>query len=426
MTMDIEQKLGKVAHETLQILKGNGLSVNAFDAKMKPTLEVSQARWFYEPNVGLMVHITEDQDKPEMKIYLSTRLDQNDALRQPYMSLRSLARQNNILPTVKVFDYKIEPKDFVSAVTESFSRPEGSTKSSYQSTGEAKLIIRHSKPVDESVTGSRSRNIKSLFIENNAGERFKYPHLHLLGARAMTKHVSEGGTPFDELGQQIIALSEERSDLLKLVKWSRGLNEERVGEMITTVGERLAEIKEALHKCVTRSGYKSMKESGLPVLQAGNPDELRELFTKKSYDEGLDRALGLVNSLSEQRQHRMNIEQALVQAEEAVAGAGEFKLTSSDDIDPNLYEYDDQLQETIDHINHLVSRIPADLAEMKSKLFHLGEIYPELADSQRQRVAELLNKVETQGTPKQNLELPLHLEAFVNISKHIKEMGANK
>lgn len=426
MTMDINQKLGKVAYETLQVLKGNGLTINAFDAQLKPTLKVEEARWFYEPNVGLMVHLTEDHDKPEMKVYLSTRLDQNDALRQPYMSLRSLARQHNILPTVKVFDYKIEPKDFASSITESFSRPEGSTKSSYQSAGEAKLIIRHSKPVDESVTGSRSRNIKALFVENHDGERFKYPQIHLLGARAMTKHVSEGGTPFDELGQQIIALSEERADLLKLVKWSKGLNEERVGEMISTVGERLAEIKEALHKCMTRAGYGQAKESGLPVVQAGTPDELRELFTKKSYDEGLDRALGVVKSLHEQRQHRVALEQALADAEQAVAEAGEFGLAESESVDPNIYQYDDQLQETIDHINHLVSRIPADLAEMKTKLHHLAEIYPELVDSQRQRVAELLNKVEMQGTPKKNLELPLHLEAFVNISKNIKEMSTTK
>ena len=70
-------------------------------------------------------------------------------------------------------------------MTEARSSMFGSRRSSFQTLDKTKLIIRHSKNVDEEVPGSRSRSIKALFIENGEGERFKYPFKHLAGARAM-------------------------------------------------------------------------------------------------------------------------------------------------------------------------------------------------------------------------------------------------
>ena len=66
----------------------------------------------------------------------------------------------------------------------------GTSKSSFENLDKTKLIIRHSGKVDETVPGARSRQIQSLYIENEDGERFKYPLTHLAGARAMTRHVA--------------------------------------------------------------------------------------------------------------------------------------------------------------------------------------------------------------------------------------------
>ena len=59
----------------------------------------------------------------------------------------------------------------------------GTSKSSFESLNKTKLIIRHKGKVDETVPGARSRQIQSLYIENEDGERFKYPMTHLAGAR---------------------------------------------------------------------------------------------------------------------------------------------------------------------------------------------------------------------------------------------------
>ena len=80
----------------------------------------------------------------------------------------------------------------------------GTAKRSYENLDKAKLIIRHKGKVDETVPGARSRQIQSLYIENEDGERFKYPITHLAGARAMMRHVANGGRPHDEFGQHKI------------------------------------------------------------------------------------------------------------------------------------------------------------------------------------------------------------------------------
>ena len=73
----------------------------------------------------------------------------------------------------------------------------GTARRSYENLDKTRLIIRHTGSVDENVPGARSRQIQSLYIENEDGERFKYPLTHLAGARAMTRHVANGGRPHD-------------------------------------------------------------------------------------------------------------------------------------------------------------------------------------------------------------------------------------
>jgi hypothetical protein len=76
----------------------------------------------------------------------------------------------------------------------------GSRTMSYQKLMDTRLIIKHNQAVmDENQPGARTRHIGALFVENQDGERFKYPFIHLAGARAMQRHVANGGVPYDDL-----------------------------------------------------------------------------------------------------------------------------------------------------------------------------------------------------------------------------------
>jgi hypothetical protein len=68
----------------------------------------------------------------------------------------------------------------------------GTARISYQDLGEARLVIKHSQPVNTELAAGRTMHIESIYIENAAGERFRYPTKHINGARALAEHIKHG------------------------------------------------------------------------------------------------------------------------------------------------------------------------------------------------------------------------------------------
>jgi hypothetical protein len=113
--------------------------------------------------------------------------------------------------------------DPIEKVTESrdIGKVYGTTKSSFQNVGRSKIIVRHSDPIDESKQGSRWRKIRSVFIETKEGERFIYPRAHIAGARALARHLSEGGNVNDDIAKGISEMSEDYMQLKRAGKLLR-------------------------------------------------------------------------------------------------------------------------------------------------------------------------------------------------------------
>ena len=127
------------------------------------------------------------------------------------------------------FDHDIDIRDdAVNNIKESrdISKPYGSTKSSYQKIGNSKLVIRHTDPVNEEKQGSRWRHIKNIFIETKLGERVKYPHPHIAGARAMARHLANEGRYNDQVSKAILKMSEDYIKLKKANKLMRGKDDD--------------------------------------------------------------------------------------------------------------------------------------------------------------------------------------------------------
>lgn len=236
-------------------MKGNGLAVQSFDNDLRMTLKTDESRWFYNKELGIMVHLTNDKSKPELKIMMSQRLT-TDKVKNMYMALRALARTYNLSPTVRIFGKHLEPKDFTAAAANiSESNAFGSTKTSYHPTIEAKVVVRHTKPVAEEKPGARSRNIEQIFIDNNKGERFQFKVPYLAAARAMARHVSDGGNPYDEKGLMITDMAEERQSLRRALSYARKNNiMDGLDEEIGLALGRIDEIDHALKKFYRRGG----------------------------------------------------------------------------------------------------------------------------------------------------------------------------
>ena len=132
-------------------------------------------------------------------------------------------------------------------------------------------------------------------------ERFQYPHNHLAGARAMLRHVKEGGTPYDDFGQHIIEQSKELSDLCKFERWvnKNGLIEGN-DDVVEVVKEQKNKIREHIKKLQSQSYYESCSCEYKHNKQTTSPakvNKMRERFTAKHFDEGLNDALGVVTRL---------------------------------------------------------------------------------------------------------------------------------
>jgi len=139
----------------------------------------------------------------------------------------------------------------------------GTSRTSFQEMGEAKLIVKHSKPVNYNAPAGRSMHIESIFVESSNGERFRYPYKHLNGARALAMHVAHGGTSYDSIGQHIIGLSEELNKL-RMFKGYVDRNEmvsEAMGPINNRVLERIQEVKKEIHSLQSRGYYESFAES---------------------------------------------------------------------------------------------------------------------------------------------------------------------
>ncbi len=139
----------------------------------------------------------------------------------------------------------------------------GNNRISYQDLGETRLIIKHSQPINIDLPAGRTMHIESIYIENNQGERFKYPFRHINGARALAEHIGHGGNPYDNIGQYICSLSEELAGLRKFkgyVSRQEQLSEAMSG-VTSRVVERIEEIKDTISKLQKTSYYESFVES---------------------------------------------------------------------------------------------------------------------------------------------------------------------
>ncbi len=197
----------------------------------------------------------------------------------------------------------LDKRDPIGEGTMTESRLFGTSKTSFQNVGEAKIIVKHSAPVNYNAPNGRTQHIERIFIENAVGERFAYPVKHLNGARALAQHVAHGGTPYDAIGEHIIGLSEEMSKL-RVFKNYVDRNEmvsEAMGSIQSKVIERIDTIKKQVHSLQVSRNYESFAESFISKQSKQVPDEVLndwiDRLTVRSFNEELKSVFPYIYSL---------------------------------------------------------------------------------------------------------------------------------
>jgi hypothetical protein len=224
-------------------------------------------------------------------------------------SFRDLARRNLLQYQVDNLgksnldkrDYEFHAKDGEEQMNE--SKMFGTSKVSYQDLGEARVIVRHSQPVNFDLAAGRTMHIDSIYIESAQGERFRYPVRHLNGARAMAQHINHGGNPYDAIGQHVVSLSEEMAKL-RMFKNYVSRNDtlsEAMSEVNNKVAERIESVKKQIHSLQRPAYYEEFAESFKPRADQQIPETIVndwiDRLTIRSFKEELKDVFPYIYSL---------------------------------------------------------------------------------------------------------------------------------
>jgi|DEB0MinimDraft_6_1074348.scaffolds.fasta_scaffold00007_41 hypothetical protein len=303
------RNLNTVAEQLFNEIRGRYSSVSIGDADGNITNEPKQARFYeFDFKSGMQdlgkVSVTLDEESGVTIMYnnnftenalVSEKQDWYNFLK----NIRMFAKKRLLNFEVRDInksnltkrDYSYLAKNRSGDQTMAESKMYGSNKTSFQKIGNAKLSIKHTKPMEESE--SRTKNIGSIYIENNQGEKFKYPYKHLSGARALAMHVSEGGNPYDDFGKHITGLSEELSNLRKFKTYMgrSSVMAESLAEHMDIVNERIATIKKSIQNLQKESHYKQAFEEFVPIEDIEVPEDISanwiDQLTVKQFNEEL-------------------------------------------------------------------------------------------------------------------------------------------
>ena len=292
--------LNAVAQDLFDELKSRYSELTLGDDTAQTTIDPQSARFFKFSWNNNAVSISLDEETLRL-VYnkdLTNSLDE-DQEQDWYnfaRTMREFAVTHNLgfkPQDVEKLDLEQGDFEFMSQVnTVQESNMHGTSKTSYNKLDKTKMIIRHSKQVDEAVPGARSRNIDVIFIENAVGERFRFPYNYLQGARAMQMHVAKGGNPYDAIGESIITKVHEIAQLRNLTKYavSKGLLDENTQPYIDAAQKKIAEAKKTLHRLQKASTYESAAEEVKiqnALVSEEEINDLKKLFTKETFDDSI-------------------------------------------------------------------------------------------------------------------------------------------
>jgi hypothetical protein len=304
------------------------------------TINPEEARFFdfdYKDNDQAMGHVTISLAEPNsMKVYFSSGI--TESMEGPQKTkwysflkeLREFAKRRLMaFDTRDISKDNLDRRDFQflttisqpKAATDTILTPVGESvmnesqlygtnKISYQKLMDTRLIIKHSKALtDDQQPGARSRNISALFVENQEGERFKYPFIHLAGARAMQRHVANSGLPYDDVGKSIISMSEQIAQLKSFSNYvvRNDLMNSDNNSIIERSVDALTSLREQINKLSKQGYYEQYKEN----FQQRDPveipqsvvEEFTDKFTVKSFKEEISSVFPLLYKIMKEKEN---------------------------------------------------------------------------------------------------------------------------
>ena len=321
------RSIDNISEELFDKIRSRVANIKLGNSEGEVTTDPSQAR-FFEFNfkhrdlpVGAVTISINEEDKLQVYFPNSMVEDADSSTSDAwYGFLKELSKfsARNMLnyETHNVTKERLDKKDYQfltqrqDEVME--NRLHGTSQKSFLEQGKAKLIIKHSKTVDETKLGARSRNISAIYIENNEGERFKFANNYLPGARAMARHVSNEGHTRDERGLHIVEIMQEMQQLKQFVRSAKSNDyvTEEAQEVIEAATDRYYGLKDTLKSISSAKGYEDYFENWLPgviEVEENDIEDLKTKLTRQVFDDRMVDSLPAVSrALSLKKEAKMD------------------------------------------------------------------------------------------------------------------------
>ncbi len=304
------QELDKIGEDLFNKIRGRFPSITIGNEAGEVINEPSQARFFdfeYKESDKVLgnVSVNITQDEGMTVIFSKDFISNEDSLTKDnwygfLKELRLFAKKRMLEFSIRDItksnltkrDYKFLSKR-TGDNTMAESKLYGTSRISYQDVGNARLVIKHTESVNQEQATERTRNVGTIYIESSEGERFKYPYKHLNGARAMARHVAEGGNAYDDFGKHIVSLSEEQAKLSKFKRYMgrSAVMAESLSEYTDAVNDRIVTVKKTLQNLQKKDYYAEAFESFAPAVMEDVPTDVAENWidqlTIKQFNEEL-------------------------------------------------------------------------------------------------------------------------------------------
>ena len=310
------RSIDNISEELFDKIRSRVANIKLGNSEGEVTTEPGQAR-FFEFNfkhrdlpVGAVTISINEEDKLQVYFPNSMVEDADSSSADAwYGFLKELSKfsARNMLnyETHNVTKERLDKKDYKFLTQRNQdevmeNRLHGTSQKSFLEQGKAKLIIQHSKTVDETKMGARSRNISAIYIENTDGERFKFANNYLPGARAMARHVSNEGHTRDERGTHIVEIMQEMQQLKQFVRSAKSNNyvTEEAQDVIEAATDRYYGLKDTLKAISNATGYDSYFENWVPDVIEVEEDDINDLKTKLTRQVFDDRMADTLPSVS--------------------------------------------------------------------------------------------------------------------------------
>ena len=260
------KNLETIADELFNKIRGRFPSITVGNESAEITNKPKEARFFeFDFASGKKVSVSIDENALTVMYGQDLFSEDEHVLKSKWFDLlkelRVFAKKRMLnFDTRDITKSNLDKRDYEYLSTEkqmSESKMYGTSRTSYQDIGTARLVVKHAGPVNHENAAGRTQNVHSIYIESANGERFKYPLRHMNGARAMAMHVSEGGNAYDDFGKHIVGLSEELNKLRKFKTYMNrsSVMAEGLAGYMDVVNERLATVKKTVESLQRKAYY---------------------------------------------------------------------------------------------------------------------------------------------------------------------------